>query len=63
MTDNSMVRKLTNAELELVAGGTRGGETTGNTNYNSECGGGRSGGIICMPNSTDTFIGETFKNV
>lgn len=54
-------RYLADAELELVAGGARGGETN-NTNTNSECGGGRAGTIVCMPNSTDRFIGETFSN-
>ena len=61
MTDINMVRELTNAELELVAGGTRGGETN-NTNMNSECGAGGRGIVVCVPNSTDGFIGETFRN-
>jgi hypothetical protein len=59
MTDINMVRELTNAELELVVGGTRGGETN-NTNLYSECGAGRSGTVICMPNIGS--IGETFRN-
>ena len=56
MTDINIVRKLTNAELELIAGGTRGGETTGNSNNVYESGVG-----ISYPN--DPFpISETVRN-
>jgi len=64
MTNIDMVseRQLADAELELVAGGGRGIETN-NTNLNSECGAGRNKGpVICAPNNSDGFIGETFSN-
>jgi hypothetical protein len=59
MTDINMVRELTNAELELVAGGA-GGETNNSYSY-SETVGTPRGNIFEVGNSGSS-IGETYSN-
>jgi hypothetical protein len=59
MTDMNMLRELTNAELELVAGGTRGGETNNSYSY-SETVSTPKGNIVEVGNMG--FIGETVSN-
>lgn len=60
MTDINMVRELTNAELELVAGGARGGETNNSYSY-SETVSTPRGNIFEVGNSGSS-IGESYSN-
>lgn len=60
MTELNMAQELNNAELELVAGGVRGGETTNSYGCSETVSTPR--GNIVEVGYTASFIGETYSN-